>query len=1068
MGSGASKRQQHHAASNKGKNGKEEEVKDTSSSNAKIVGNKVETNYGDGRKDIETDGNNVISNRNNVADSNSDDSSNSNSKHNDNDKEALGHQPSDSGDESDKKKKSKKTKKKRKSGLVSVNVESQQQAADEEGGKEGKESIENANVSANEDKNADGGRSFRDEEDDSDTDIVQSAADQSESIFREFAAVIFRRANSSATGKMDMNEFDSVLRSPTLSLNIGEGDAIELFYKFNSNNNGGLTFSEFQACLNQLMCMAYSGIGSDEEWVRIGFSGDDSDALPLFFNRKSGKMTYSTPSTYIELEEDTVQDFDYFTTPDGEVVTTYVENGTRLYLDGDTWGVVDESFANSLTPLLNESFTSFDNFYANEDATGVGHNIMYSDQQHIQQYDDEHAHHKEPHKMHQQNLNVATFNTVANPLTGEDVFTCMNKEELEMRLYADPVTSQLKPIPIQWEAELPEMSSMLLELDEMFPNWTNTKEKVLALRLNNYDVSKTREWKSNELEVSGENIEVGDAAFDSIFVRNLKESHDTALNQVSDLKNNVLQLEATLESVQDEKGTLKRDLEGSRKLVERQAMRIFKLEEQLEKTENLPQTAQVSSEDVEKYEAKIRSLETQVVALHEGNNEELNKALSAKEDQLLEIQQRERELKALLKDSRKGSTAKIEKVQYEVQELKQENNLLKVELQESISAMRKIVSKLAAYNTRSSERLVVAVREEENMRQRYQSECLKRKLLYNKIQELRGNIRVFCRCRFDDRVPCVIEFVSENEILVPHPKGAKLFEFDQAYNPSTTQERVYEDTSPIITSCVDGYNVCFLAYGQTGSGKTFTMMGPPDNPGVNRRAIKELFEICDKSKDIDYTMDISLLEIYNENVFDLLAGDQKPLKIRMEETKKGKKKGKPRNYIENLIVKRVMSMDDVTNVLEEGDKNRSVAATAMNIHSSRSHLLLQLTVAGVNKVTGVTSRGKLTLCDLAGSERVGKSQATGQRLIEAAAINKSLTSLGIVFQALATKQKHIPYRNSKLTHVLADSLGGDSKTCVFINISPAESNLTETLSTLNFGSGIAKIEMGPVSRNVHK
>ena len=137
----------------------------------------------------------------------------------------------------------------------------------------------------------------------------------------------------------------------------------------------------------------------------------------------------------------------------------------------------------------------------------------------------------------------------------------------------------------------------------------------------------------------------------------------------------------------------------------------------------------------------------------------------------------------------------------------------------------------------------------------------------------------------------------------------------------------------------------------------------------------------------------------------------------------------------------------------------------MNAQSSRSHLMLQLTVTGLNKITGVESTGKLSLVDLAGSERVGKSEATGQRLVEAAAINKSLTNLGLIFAALGAGQKHVPYRNSKLTHILQDSLGGDAKACMFVNLSPAESNLSETRSTLNFGQGISKIELGPIKRN---
>lgn len=173
-------------------------------------------------------------------------------------------------------------------------------------------------------------------------------------------------------------------------------------------------------------------------------------------------------------------------------------------------------------------------------------------------------------------------------------------------------------------------------------------------------------------------------------------------------------------------------------------------------------------------------------------------------------------------------------------------------------------------------------------------------------------------------------------------------------------------------------------------------------------------------------------------------------------------------------------VEDVVRCLADGDANRTTAATKMNSHSSRSHLLLIVTVTGTDKVSGQKSVGKLTLVDLAGSERVGKTEATGQRLIEAAAINKSLSALGQVFTALRTSQTHIPYRNSKLTHILQDSLGGDAKCCVFVAVSPAESNLHETVGTLQFGSvmllftalrfysyclkAIRTIELGPAGK----
>eukprot|EP00041_Stephanoeca_diplocostata_P034800 m.1205232 g.1205232 ORF g.1205232 m.1205232 type:complete len:251 (+) comp24582_c0_seq18:3670-4422(+) len=149
----------------------------------------------------------------------------------------------------------------------------------------------------------------------------------------------------------------------------------------------------------------------------------------------------------------------------------------------------------------------------------------------------------------------------------------------------------------------------------------------------------------------------------------------------------------------------------------------------------------------------------------------------------------------------------------------------------------------------------------------------------------------------------------------------------------------------------------------------------------------------------------------------------------------------------------------VTTLSADGEKNRHVASTKMNSTSSRSHLLLQLLIEGHDTISGQMSKGKLTMVDLAGSERIAKTEATGQRLVEAASINKSLSALGQVFTALRQDQSHIPYRNSKLTHILQDSLGGDAKTCVFINTSPAESNLPETLSTLQFGSAISKIEL---------
>ncbi|GFS02052.1 kinesin-like protein [Elysia marginata] len=314
-----------------------------------------------------------------------------------------------------------------------------------------------------------------------------------------------------------------------------------------------------------------------------------------------------------------------------------------------------------------------------------------------------------------------------------------------------------------------------------------------------------------------------------------------------------------------------------------------------------------------------------------------------------------------------------------------------------------------------------------------EKEALQRRLLYNQLQELRGNIRVFCRPRRDDRAQMCLKFPSDQDVMVSTGDGSKkMFNFDKVYNTEATQEQIFTDTQPIITSCVDGYNVCLLAYGQTGSGKTFTMMGPDNNPGINIRAITELLKVCaERTETKTYTLKVSMVEIYNETVQDLLTSDARTLELQM---------------VGNVV--------RIPNITE--------------MEVSRSHLVLMINVSGEDKVTGAISKGVLTLCDLAGSERISKTEATGQRLVEAAAINKSLSALGQVFSALRESQLHVPYRNSKLTQILRPCLGGDAKACLFVNISPDVTNYPETCNTLEFGSNARQVALGQAKQNIQK
>mmetsp|Transcript_10409 Transcript_10409/g.18853 ORF Transcript_10409/g.18853 Transcript_10409/m.18853 type:complete len:328 (-) Transcript_10409:215-1198(-) len=289
--------------------------------------------------------------------------------------------------------------------------------------------------------------------------------------------------------------------------------------------------------------------------------------------------------------------------------------------------------------------------------------------------------------------------------------------------------------------------------------------------------------------------------------------------------------------------------------------------------------------------------------------------------------------------------------------------------------------------------------------------------------------------------------------LVTEKGVEKEFEFNRCFRANDSQEAVYGEVSSLVTSVVDGFNCCIMAYGQTGSGKTHTMEGPPSDPGVNTRALQELFSLAAARRD-DFQISIatSVLEIYNEDVKDLLSGDKASLTVRAQ--------WDGLSPVDGLSIVSVGDMDDVQATLEKGKANRSTFATNMNEHSSRSHLVLSVYVIASNRASGAQTIGKLHLVDLAGSERLSKTGATGDRLKEAQNINKSLSALGDVIAALQQRSKHIPYRNSKLTHLLQDSLGGNSKVLMFVNCSPASTNAGETLCSLNFAARASKVELG--------
>ncbi|KAL5841876.1 hypothetical protein ACOSQ3_012479 [Xanthoceras sorbifolium] len=358
-----------------------------------------------------------------------------------------------------------------------------------------------------------------------------------------------------------------------------------------------------------------------------------------------------------------------------------------------------------------------------------------------------------------------------------------------------------------------------------------------------------------------------------------------------------------------------------------------------------------------------------------------------------------------------------------------------------------------------------------------------RKKLHNTILELKGNIRVFCRVRPllpDDGAgqeapvisyPTSVESLGRSIDLLQ--SGQKYpFTFDKVFSHDASQQDVFVEISQLVQSALDGYKVCIFAYGQTGSGKTYTMMGRPEAPeqkGLIPRSLEQIFQTSQalSAQGWKYKMQASMLEIYNETIRDLLSVNQSSGSdsIRTENGVPGKQytikhDANGNTYVSDLTIVDVCSIKEISLLLRQAAQSRSVGKTQMNEQSSRSHFVFTLRISGVNEGTEQQVQGVLNLIDLAGSERLSKSGATGERLKETQAINKSLSSLSDVIFALAKKEDHVPFRNSKLTYLLQPCLGGDSKTLMVVNIAPNPSSVGESLCSLRFAARVNACEIG--------
>ena len=400
--------------------------------------------------------------------------------------------------------------------------------------------------------------------------------------------------------------------------------------------------------------------------------------------------------------------------------------------------------------------------------------------------------------------------------------------------------------------------------------------------------------------------------------------------------------------------------------------------------------------------------------------------------------------------------------------------------QRELAALRAHVERAAEQRTSGAER--VAALDAQLGAERARSAALAeqvaagerlRRRLHNEVQELRGNVRVYVRVRpargggaeaalaYPDALGhTALEVHTSAESATGAPVHKTYpFAFDRVFGPDATQGEVFDEVAQLVQSVLDGYNTTIFAYGQTGSGKTHTLEGPdvPDaaSAGLIPRAMAMLWDVAERlgAQGWTYSFDAQMLQIYLDHIYDLLGdGDER---VRHE----------IRHDADRTVVTHAVSvpLDGPTHVLRllaRAKKRRAVAATLQNERSSRSHSVFMVRVRG-QSARGESCDATLNLVDLAGSERLATSGSAADpaRLREAQSINRSLSSLGDVIAALGTG-RHVPYRNSTLTWLLRNSLGGNTKTLMLLALSPLAEHLGETLCSLRFASKVHATHIG--------
>jgi kinesin family protein C1 len=628
----------------------------------------------------------------------------------------------------------------------------------------------------------------------------------------------------------------------------------------------------------------------------------------------------------------------------------------------------------------------------------------------------------------------------------------LEKEKMELSMSKAPLEARFRQKEDTW---VKEQSRLIQEIDSSRSSLRVAEERYRDLEVtydNIYD-----ECKQLRLDVRKASSIRQNPHDNSMWSRQLQNDRDLA-----EMKERLSAAEEEIDSVRLVKVSVEKELHATK--IELDCLERNYDELQVEYEE-------IAASTSENNEAEIK-LEV-LTAEHMATSAQLNAVCS-------ELAATKARAEATLDAKEEGHKKEIEQFHFEMSVLRTRAGKVHVEDKSILATDEEDEAVLRARIEERDRR--IADLEVEVMK----NEQLRRQM-HNCIQELRGNIRVYVRTRpflpgDGQSNESSIEVSPDGESLAitdRRSNTANNFNFDKVFPPSAGQDLVFDEVSDFVQSALDGYHVCLFSYGQTGSGKTHTMQGCGNGAmrGIIPRSVEKILSMAKimQSQKWKFSVSASFLEIYNEDLKDLLvsmkpggARQSKPDKLAIKRNKEGK------SFVEGLaevpieIGDSSEGMEQLAALMAVAGRARSVAKTKMNAQSSRSHSVFMLHLRGYNEESGAIVHGALNLCDLAGSERLDRSGAGADavRLKETQAINKSLSCLGDVFNALATGASHVPYRNSKLTYLLQDCLSGDGKALMFVSLSPTTASSNESLCSLRFAERVNTVELGKATKNI--